>query len=144
MILKNRKILLIEDNQGDIWIVKEVFSDFLKTELVVKSNGIFAIEYLKESASYGTNKLPDLIILDLNLPGKNGEEILKELKGDSMLSGIPVIVMSTEDDKKVINKIYRIGANCFIVKPGNADDYVKVIESVGKFWLNTVRLPVYE
>jgi len=144
MILRNRKILLIEDNQGDIWFVKEVFSGFLKTELVVKSNGISAIEYLKESAYSGTNKLPDLIILDLNLPGKNGEEILKELKDDSMLSGIPVIVMSTEDDKKVINKIYRSGANCFIVKPGNADDYVKVVESVGKFWLNTVRLPVHE
>lgn len=136
------EILLIEDNPGDIRLIKELFKDQdIKYNVSVAVNGEEAIEMLHHRGKYLNFQLPDLILLDLNLPKKNGKQVLKEIKKDQQLLSIPVVVLTTSDAEEDIIETYRNCANSFITKPVDLDCFVKVIKSIQEFWLNIVELP---
>ncbi|MCD6117846.1 response regulator [bacterium] len=137
-------ILLVEDNEGDIWLAKEAFGRYRNYEITVQSNGNEAIEYLLKRVAENPELSPDLIFLDLNLPGKNGWEILEIIKNNRTLRLIPVIIMSTDDSRASVNMVYDLHANCFIVKPVDVEEYFKIIDTIDRFWFKTVRLPFYE
>jgi len=141
---KKFKIMLVEDNQGDVWLAKEAFGRYENYEINVKSDGEEAIDYLLNVVLRNTESLPDLVLLDLNLPKKSGEEVLSVMKSNRILRLIPVVVMSTDDSPSMVNRVYELQTNCFIVKPVNVEDYFRVIDVIDKFWFKTVRLPFYE
>ncbi len=135
-----RNILLVEDNPGDVRLTIE----FLKSSpfgsvLNVVNNGDDAIIYLKEAAVNKT--LPDLIILDLNLPRKNGIEVLEIIKLDPILKLIPVVVLTSSEADRDINNSYNSHANSYISKPVDFDEYFKVVTNIEKFWFSIAKLP---
>ena len=134
------QILLIEDNPGDIRLIKESLKEnkFL-AELVVISNGEEAMQYLRKEGEFTNIDLPDLILLDLNLPKKDGREILSEIKHDEKLKTIPVIILTSSSEESDILKSYQNYANCFISKPVDLDNFIKVIRSIEDFWLTIVK-----
>ncbi|WP_026838131.1 response regulator [Gillisia sp. JM1] len=136
-------ILLIEDNEGDILLTKEALleGDILK-ELQVVKDGWEALLYLEKKDKYSTAITPDLILLDINLPKMNGYEVLKEIKSNSNINHIPVIMLSTSSSSIDINQCYKNQANCYITKPVDANDFSKVISLIETFWLTTAKLPV--
>jgi len=135
------EVLLIEDNQADILLLQETLRDIeLDINLHVVYNGEEAISFLHEP--YREAARPDLILLDLNLPKKNGFSVLEDIKQDAELMQIPVIVFSTSQAQEDIDRCYRLHANCFIVKPSNLDDFIKVVKCIGEYWLNIVKLPM--
>jgi CheY-like chemotaxis protein len=136
------EILLVEDNPGDIRLIKELFKD---TEIIynvsVAVNGEEAMKMLHNEGEYNDFQLPDLIILDLNLPKKDGKQVLKEIKNDQQLMCIPVVILTTSDAEEDIMETYQNCANSFITKPVDLDCFVRVIQSIQDFWLNIVKLP---
>jgi CheY-like chemotaxis protein len=136
-------ILLIEDNLGDVELTIAAFGELeLNHNFHNVRDGHTALEYLHKKGDYANAVRPDLILLDLNLPKKNGWEILHNIKQDSALKAIPVIVLTNSKDDKDIVMCYMLHANCYVVKPLSFKDYVKVIQSMETFWLHTaVRLP---
>ncbi len=143
-VIDNRPIdiLLIEDNPGDIRLTREALKDAKVTNvLTVVSDGIEALALLHRNGKHVTSARPDLIILDLNLPKKDGWELLAEIKSDDELRIIPVIVLTTSTADADIIKSYDLHANCYITKPVDLDQFVKVVKSVEDFWLTIVRLP---
>ncbi|CAM4339043.1 response regulator [Gillisia hiemivivida] len=136
-------ILLIEDNEGDILLTKEALleGDILK-ELQVVKDGWEALLYLEKKDKYNSAITPDLILLDINLPKMNGYEVLKEIKSNSNINHIPVIMLSTSSSSNDINQCYKNQANCYITKPVDANDFSKVISLIETFWLTTAKLPV--
>jgi chemotaxis family two-component system response regulator Rcp1 len=136
------EILLIEDNPGDIRLVKEglKLSENLNN-LTVIDDGNIAMDYLLKAGSSQKSPRPDLIILDLNLPGKNGHEILKYLKSEDRFKTIPIVVFSDSESIKDITEVYDMYANCFVIKPRDPSIFVKYIASIENFWSNTVRIP---
>ena len=128
-------ILLVEDNPGDVWLIKEILheNDFL-TKLYVVENGEDAIDFLRKRNKFSKVPLPDLVLLDLNLPKKDGRDVLSEIKTDSQLCDIPVIVLTTSGAEQDMLKSYECHANCYITKPINLDEFVKVIKSIKDFW----------
>jgi two-component system response regulator len=135
-------ILLIEDNPGDIRLVQESLKENkIFAELAVVTNGEDAMRYLKKEGEYSGENIPDLILLDLNLPGKDGREILFEIKNDDNLKSIPVVVLTSSSEEEDILKSYQNYANCFITKPVDLDNFIKVIKSIENFWLTIVKLP---
>ena len=132
------EILLIEDNPADILLTVEAFKECKqKHHIVAIKDGTEAMEYLGNPA----NRKPDLILLDLNLPKKDGRELLAEMKSDQNLRMIPVIILSTSRSEKDILTSYELRANCYICKPLELDNFIEVVMSLEQFWLNTVRLP---
>ncbi len=141
MFLK-RKILIIEDNEVDISIMRNALeSNDREKEVVVLRNGEEAIKYLKQEDPYIDVSLPDIIILDLNIPMKSGVEILKEIKPLKDLKRIPVIILTASELDWDVMSTYDFHANCFIRKPSEADQLFKTIQSIENFWCNTVQLP---
>lgn len=135
-------ILLIEDNPGDIKLTKEAFSEcngFHNIEAV--RDGIEAIKYLRREGEFREVTKPDLILLDLNLPKKDGREVLSEIKKDKDLKCIPVIILSTSRNEKDIHKTYELKANCYISKPVELDDFFRIIADLNHFWFKTIKLP---
>jgi two-component system, chemotaxis family, response regulator Rcp1 len=135
-------ILLIEDNPGDIRLIQESLKEnkfFAK--LVVISDGEEAMKYLKKEDEFSNKESPDLILLDLNLPKKDGREILIEIKNDDNLKSIPVIVLTSSSEEEDISSSYKNYANCFISKPIDLENFIKVIKSIENFWLTVVKLP---
>jgi two-component system response regulator len=136
------RILLVEDNPGDVRLTKEALKESqLEILLDVVSDGEEALDFLMKQNKHTQAIRPDIILLDLNLPKKNGIEVLKELKVHESLKKIPVIVLTTSDAHHDITKAYSSYANCYILKPVDFDDFAKVIQLVESFWLNTVKLP---
>ncbi len=135
-------LLLIEDNPGDIKLIQETLKEnrFL-TELTVITDGEEALNFLKRRGEYEFEPHPDLILLDLNLPKLNGQEILAEIKKDEELKRIPVIVLTSSTEENDIYKSYNLNANCYISKPVDLDNFIKVIRSIENFWLTIVKLP---
>ena len=136
------EILLVEDNPADARLTREVFEGGrLSTHLNVVSDGEQALAFLRREGIYESAPRPKLVLLDLNLPRKDGREVLEELKADPTLCRIPVIVLTTSAAQTDIMRSYELQANCFITKPLDLDEYFAVVRSIEDFWLATARLP---
>jgi chemotaxis family two-component system response regulator Rcp1 len=135
-------ILLVEDNEGDILLTTEALEEGkISNSLKVIRDGATMLHYLKEIAENSPSELPDLILLDINLPKKNGHEVLKEVKSNKSLKHIPVIMLTTSSSEVDILKSYQEHANCYLIKPMEVSDFLKVIEKIEDFWLSIVSLP---
>jgi two-component system response regulator len=140
---KSIKLLLVEDNPGDVRLIQEAMREN-NFELHVVRDGMEALDFLFRRGKFEAVEKPDLIILDLNLPKKDGREVLKEIKNDRELKRIPVIVLTTSNAKSDIIKTYASHANCFITKPTGLDQFMKVMHAIEQFWLEIVELPTRE
>lgn len=135
-------ILLVEDNPADVGLVEEAFREGkLLCDLHVVEDGVQALEFLRHQGAHGDSPTPDLVLLDLNLPKKDGREVLEDMKNDPALSQIPVIVLTTSDDEGDVLKAYGLHANCYLTKPVEIDDFLLKIRAMGEFWLTFARLP---
>lgn len=135
-------ILLVEDNPGDIRLTKEAFKDGrIKNQLHVVMDGEEALFYLKKLGKYANVSTPDIVLLDLNLPKKDGREVLAEIKADPVLQSIPVIILTTSTAQNDIVNTYAHHANCYIMKPVDFNDFINVIRTIENFWLTIVKLP---
>jgi two-component system, chemotaxis family, response regulator Rcp1 len=136
------EILLVEDNPADARLTREVFEGGrLTTHLNVVADGEEALAFLRREGRYAESPRPKLVLLDLNLPRKDGREVLQELKADPSLSRIPVIVLTTSAAEADILHSYDLQANCFITKPLDLDEFFEVVRAIEDFWLTTARLP---
>jgi CheY-like chemotaxis protein len=136
------EILLVEDNPADARLVKEAFKHSkIKTKIYVAEDGFEAMKFLKNEERYAEESKPDIILLDLNLPRKDGREVLKEIKEDEYLKLIPVVILTTSLAKEDIINTYKNNANCYITKPVDLDQFISVIKSIHDFWLSKVELP---
>ncbi len=139
------EILLIEDNPGDIRLTIEAFKESkIANSINIAEDGIEAIKYLKKKGKFKDKPLPDIILLDLNLPKKGGREVLAEIKEDKILKHIPVVVFTTSKAEIDILKSYELHANCYISKPLNINQFIKVVKAIEYFWFSIVRLPVHD
>ncbi|MHA2392269.1 MAG: response regulator [Promethearchaeota archaeon] len=146
MINKNKKnyakILLVEDNIADIRITKEILQDYrIPIDLFVVRDGAEAINFLQKKGKFINAKTPHLILLDLNLPKKNGFEVLKEIKQDEELRRIPVAILTVSDTEEDLIKAYSLHANCYIIKPLEMKEFYRIVESIINFWFITVKQP---
>lgn len=136
------EILLVEDNPGDVFLTQEALREgSFAHRLSVAEDGEQAMCFLRREGKYRNAPRPDLILMDLNLPKKDGREVLAEVKNDPGLRHIPVIVLTMSEADQDIARAYRLHANCYLTKPIQMDDFWKMIRSVEDFWLNIVRLP---
>ena len=136
------EVLLVEDNPGDVRLTQEALKDGrVMVNLTVAADGVEAMEVLKRRGIHASTPRPDLILLDLNLPRKNGREVLEEIKADDELKRIPVIVMTTSKAEQDIHKAYNLNANCYVAKPVDLDEFLNVVRSIEDFWLTIVTLP---
>lgn len=141
-ISKTFEILLVEDNPSDARLAMESFKNTqVRNNLHVVSDGEMAMDFLERKGSYAEAPRPDIILLDLNLPKKSGIEILAEIKANEKWRRIPVAILTGSEDEKDIKRTYDLGANCFISKPVDSDEFIKVAESIQEFWFTIVKLP---
>lgn len=139
---KPKEILLIEDNPGDVLLTREAFAEVdIVNNLSVCEDGEDAIRYLHRDGEYADRPTPDLVVLDLNLPKRDGREVLAELKSNEELKRIPVVVLTTSNSPEDIAAAYDLHANCYITKPVQLDDFTEVVKSLKSFWLKVVTLP---
>ncbi len=135
-------ILMVEDSRGDARLAAEVFKDSkLRNRLFVVEDGVRAMQFLRREGEYRDAVRPGLILLDLNLPGKDGREVLEEIKRDKHLMRIPIVILTTSKSEEDILRSYDLHANCFITKPIDLNQFVKVVQSIEGFWLTIVSLP---
>lgn len=143
--MSNRKdveVLLVEDDAGDVELTREGLKDAkILVHLNVVEDGVKALQYLRREGPYRAVNRPDMILLDLNMPKKDGREVLKEIKSDEKLRSIPVIVLTTSDADMDIVKCYDLGANCYITKPVGFEAFTKVVRSLEEFWFTVVKIP---
>ncbi len=136
------QLLLVEDNPGDVRLTKEALkAGNVVVNLSVARDGVEAIDFLRRRGAFQAAPTPDLILLDLNLPRKNGREVLSEIKADPILKKIPVLVMTTSRAEQDINRAYSLNANCYITKPMDLDEFLRIVKSIEEFWMKTVTLP---
>ncbi len=136
------ELLLVEDNPGDVRLTVESFKDGkLANRLHVVRDGAEALDFLQRRDRFADAVIPDLILLDLNLPKKDGREVLAEIKRDERLKRIPVVILTTSQSEQDILKAYDLHANCYITKPVDLDQFVGVVKSIEGFWLSIVKLP---
>lgn len=136
------EILLVEDNPGDVRLTQEVLRDGrIRNNMSVVKDGVDAISFLHQTGEYVGAPRPDIILLDLNLPKKDGREVLAEIKADPDLKNIPVVVLTTSSAEQDIFRSYDLHANCYITKPVDLDQFIRVIRSIEDFWLTIVKLP---
>ncbi|MDX2100646.1 MAG: response regulator [Leptolyngbyaceae cyanobacterium bins.59] len=137
-----KTIFLIEDNRGDIRLIQEALkSTAAACEVVVARDGMEAMAYLRQDGDYAGATRPDLILLDLNLPKKDGREVLAEIKADPALCHIPVVVLTTSRNEEDISKSYDLHVNCYISKSRNLTQLFKIVRGIEEFWLETAILP---
>jgi chemotaxis family two-component system response regulator Rcp1 len=136
------EILLVEDNPGDVRLTREALRDGkVQNNLHVVPDGVEAMAFLHREGKYASSPRPDVILLDLNLPKKNGREVLAEVKSDPELSRIPVVILTTSEDEEDVMRAYDFHANCYITKPVDFEQFIKVVRSIEDFWFTIVRLP---
>ena len=136
------EILLVEDNPGDVRLTQEALKDAkVLNNLRVACDGVEAMAFLRRQASYTEAVRPDLILLDLNLPRKDGRQVLAEIKGDEQLRRIPVVILTTSSAEQDILKTYDLHANCYITKPVGLEQFATVVKVIEDFWLTIVKLP---
>lgn len=142
MILKPVEILLVEDNQADVELTQYMMRQSkVLINLHVAADGFQAMDFLRRQGPFAEAIRPDLILLDLNLPGMDGREVLAEMKADPDLKAIPVVVLTTSQSEEDVLKSYDLGANCYISKPVGMEQFAKVVSSIEDFWFTIVRLP---
>ncbi len=135
-------VLLVEDSRGDVRLTKEALKDAkVHVNLHVATNGVEAMAFLERLGEYSTAPRPDLILLDLNLPKKDGREVLAEIKQSPALKAIPVVILTTSAADADIQSSYDLHANCYITKPVSLDGFLDVVKRIDSFWLSIVRLP---
>ena len=136
------EILLVEDNPGDVRLTKEAIKEAkIINNLNVVEDGVEALAYLRKKGKFKDVNRPDIIFLDLNLPKKNGREVLAEIKQDINLKQIPVVILTVSKAEEDVIKTYELHANCFITKPVDMDQFIKVVKSLENFWFSIVKLP---
>lgn len=143
--IKPIDILIVEDNPGDARLIKEVINgNKIQCQLHLVKDGVEAMNFLNRKEEFSGSPRPDLIFLDLNLPKKDGREVLAEIKTDDNLKQIPVVVMTTSQAEEDILKSYSLHANCYVTKPLDLDQFVNVVKSIEDFWFSLVKLPTKE
>jgi len=136
------EILLVEDSPADVRLTVEALRDAkVRNHLHVAPDGIEALKFLRREGTHVNAPRPDLILLDLNLPRKDGREVLEEVKADPMLRRIPVVVLTTSEAEQDILRSYDLHANCYIRKPVDLDQFITIVRSIEEFWLTIVKLP---
>ena len=136
------EILLVEDNPADVRLTQEAFRDAkIHNKLAVAKDGVEALAFLRRQGEYADAVRPDLVLLDLNLPRKDGREVLAVIKSDPDLVRIPVVVLTTSRAEMDVVKTYNLHCNCYVVKPVDFDQFMHVIRSIESFWLTAVTLP---
>ncbi len=136
------EVLLIEDDLGDVELTETALSRFkLRVNLHVVNDGEEALAYLRQEGQYTNASRPSLILLDLNLPGLSGLEILSAIKSDQSLKSIPVVILTTSDTNTDILKSYETGVNCYVTKPIGLKEFVKIVNTIEDFWFTIVQLP---
>ena len=135
------EILLVEDNPGDARLTREALRDArVRNNLHVAADGVDALAFLRRQGKHAAVAKPDLILLDLNLPKKDGREVLEEIKGDDQLRHIPVVILTTSQAERDIAESYRLRANAYVTKPVDLEQFLKVVQSIEHFWLEIVKL----
>ena len=141
-ISKSLLVLLVEDNEGDVRLIKEAFNESkIDKNFSVARDGEDALNYLYKRGQYSTCSKPDIILLDINLPRKNGFEVLEQIKKDPELRRIPVIMLSSSSSEDHIIKSYDLNANCYLTKPVDFDEYTQVVRIIEDFWFDKAKLP---
>lgn len=136
------EILLVEDNPGDVRLTMEALREAkVRNRVSVVTDGVQAMAYLRQEGVYAAAARPDLILLDLNLPRKDGREVLAEVKADDRLKHIPIVILTTSRAEQDILRSYGLHANCYVTKPVDFDQFVSVVHSIEDFWLTVVALP---
>lgn len=136
------EILMVEDNPGDVRLTKEALKDAkVSNTLRVVEDGAAALDYLHRRGAHADAPRPDLILLDLNLPKKNGREVLEEIKQDANLKSIPVVILTTSQAEEDVVRAYSLHANCYITKPVDFTQFAKIVRTIEDFWLSIVTLP---
>jgi two-component system, chemotaxis family, response regulator Rcp1 len=136
------EILLVEDNPGDARLTGEVLRDArVSNRLTAVPDGVEALAFLRQQRQYAAAVRPDLVLLDLNLPKKDGREVLTEIKADAALRRIPVVVLTSSQAEDDILRAYDLNANCYVTKPVDLDQFIRVVQSIEDFWLTIVKLP---
>lgn len=139
------QVLLVEDNPGDVRLTQEAFKDAkVHLEMHVVNDGVEALDFLHRRGVYGSKPRPDLVLLDLNLPRKDGRDVLAEIKADMALKTIPVMILTTSASDVDIESSYLLHANCYITKPVDLDGFLTVVRSIDNFWFSVVKLPLVE
>jgi chemotaxis family two-component system response regulator Rcp1 len=136
------EILLVEDSPGDVELTREALADAkVSNNLSVVGDGVEAMAFLRKEEPYAAAPTPDLILLDLNMPRKDGREVLEEIKADQALRRIPVVVLTTSQAERDILASYNLHANCYVTKPVDLTQFIGVVRSIEDFWLTVVKLP---
>jgi chemotaxis family two-component system response regulator Rcp1 len=139
---KSIEILLVEDNAGDVRLTQEAFKESkLIINLNIVMDGAEAMAYLRHEVKYRQKPRPDLILLDLNLPKKDGREVLAEVKKDENLKAIPVVILTTSRNEEDIAKAYGLHANCYVTKPLDFEQFLTIVNKIEEFWITIVKLP---
>ena len=139
---KSIEVLLVEDDPGDTLMIREAFEDNkVRNRLTCLTDGVQAIEFLRREGEHADAPRPDLILLDLNLPRKDGREVLAEIKGDSDLSTIPVVVLTTSQAEEDVLRSYELHANAYVTKPVDFDRFIDVVRQIDDFFVSVVKLP---
>jgi chemotaxis family two-component system response regulator Rcp1 len=139
------EILLVEDNPAEVRLTREVLKEGkVRNHVSVVSDGVEALAFLRRGAGFEGTPRPDLVLLDLNLPRKDGREVLAEMKDDPNLRRIPVVVLTTSRAEEDVLRSYSLHANCYITKPVDLNQFITVVKSIDEFWLTIVRLPPNE
>jgi len=140
--IRHVEILLVDDNPGDIRLTQEALKDSkVLNNLHVVEDGLEALKYLRKKGEFKNEVTPDLILLDLNLPKRNGREVLSEIKEDELLKYIPVVILTISRAEEDILKSYELHANCYITKPVDMNQFIKIVRSIENFWFSLVKLP---
>jgi two-component system, chemotaxis family, response regulator Rcp1 len=139
------QLLLVEDNPGDVRLTKEALKEGkMLNRVTVVGDGVEALSFLRRQGKYADAGQPDLILLDLNLPKKDGRQVLAEIKADPGLKRIPVVVLTTSSAEEDILKTYDLHANCYVTKPVDLEQFMRVVKSIEDFWVTVVKLPSEE
>ena len=139
------EILMVDDNPADIDLTSEVLAQSgRRLHVSTVSDGVEAISFLRRRGKYSEAPLPDLVVLDLDLPRKNGCEVLSSIKADPVLAKIPVVIFTTSEANSDIDRSYRLGASCYMRKPGNLAEFVSAVQTMAKLWLGFASLPQKE
>jgi CheY-like chemotaxis protein len=136
------EILLVEDNPGDIRLTQETARETkVFSNMHVVTNGLDAMAFLHREGRFGDVPRPDLILLDLNMPGMDGREVLRRVKSDATLRRIPVVIVTSSQAEEDVLRAYNLQANCYVTKPVDLDQFIKVVKNIESFWLTIVKLP---
>ena len=143
--MRTTEVLLVDDNPADTDLTSEVLSrNAHPSHIHSVIDGVEAIAFLRHEGQYANALIPDFVLLDLNLPRKDGRAVLSDLKGDPLLRRIPITIFSSSVAQQDIMRSYELGANCYVSKPGNLKDFISAVTSIGEFWFGVVRLPQKE